>query len=185
MVSSKSLYHSFNTGLERRRADPTKGGPPDIDDTTNHGTALLCGIAELGYRSRKGLPLTCHWQGDNDPFWITEMLKDTAHHLGHHLLPAVDDLHDAFPDEFVDGQVTIFYKRVMEWIERAQAIHNALSEHGVAPENAAWFSDDSELYDLVHEFLNLFQDAQRLDSQPRAAYPFRIRPTTVPPCQIP
>ena len=185
MNKSKALYHSFNAGLERRRAEPNKAGPPDIYDTTSHGTAVLCGIAELGYRSRKGLPLTCHWQGADDPFWITEMLEVAAYHLGYHLLPAIDDLHDAFPDEFVDEQLSIYYKRGMQWIERAQAIHDILSEHGVAPENARWFSDNSELYDIVHEFIRLFEDAQDLDKLPKASHPFRIRPTTVPPCHIP
>lgn len=185
MNTSKALYHSFNAGLERRRAEPSKGGPPDVYDTVSHGTAVLCGIAELGYRSRKGLPLTCYWQGADDPHWLTEMLEVAAFHLGYHLLPAIDDLHDAFLDEFVDEQLSIYYKRAMQWIERAQAAHNALSEHGVALENSAWFSDESELYDVVHEFIRLFEDAQNLDKLPKASHPFRIRPTTVPPCHIP
>ena len=185
MNRSHSLYRCFNEGLVLRRSEPTKGGLAYLHDTTNHGTALLCGITELGYRSRKGLPLTCYWQGTDDPFWITEMLEVAAYRLGNHLLPAIDDLHDALPDGFVDDQVTVFYKRVMKWIERAQAAHDALSEHGVAPENTSWFSDDSELYGIVHEFIGLFKDTQDLDSLPKTSRPFRIRPTTVPPCHIP
>ena len=75
MNRSHSLYRCFNEGLVLRRSEPTKGGLAYLHDTTNHGTALLCGITELGYRSRKGLPLTCYWQGTDDPFWITEMLE--------------------------------------------------------------------------------------------------------------
>jgi hypothetical protein len=48
MISSTSLYHSFNEGLVLRRSEPTKGGPAYLHDTDNHGTALLCGITELG-----------------------------------------------------------------------------------------------------------------------------------------
>ncbi len=185
MNTSQTLYYAFNTGLDQRRAEPSKGGPPDIYDTPNRGTALLSGIAELGYRSRNRLPLTCHWQGDDDPFWITEELAILAHHLGHHLLPAVDDLHDALPDSVIEKQVAAFYKRSMDWLEKAQKAYDALSGCGVASANAAWFDDNSKLYDIVHEFLNLFGDAQRLDSRPKASYPFRIRPTTVPLCSIP
>ena len=178
MNRSHSLYRCFNEGLVLRRSKPAKCGPVVLHDTANHGSALLSGLAELGYRVRKGLPLQCRWQGDDDPHWLSEILETQAYALGHHLLPAIDDFNDALPDEFAEDQVAVFYKRVMEWIERAQAAHDALSEHGVAPTNAAWFDDDSALYEIAHDFIRLFADAQDVVSQPRAQL-FKIRSTEV------
>lgn len=185
MKTPNALYRSFNAGLERRRATPRKDGPPDISDTANHGTGVRCGIAELGYQARNGLPLQCHWQGDDDPFWITDELNVLAYHLGYNLLPAIDDLRGGLPDDFIDKEVSAFYKRSLQWIAKAQSAHDLLADKGVVPENAHWFSDDSPLFEIVHEYIRLFKDAEKLDQLPKASHPFRIRPTTVPPCVIP
>ena len=185
MKTSQTLYQAFNRGLERRRAKPMENGGPDLDDVTNVATALIAGIADLGYRHRNGLALQCHFQGDNDAFWITESLEGLAYHLGCDLLPGVDDLHGGLPDSFVDQQVKTFYSRSLQLISKAQTVHDALSEYGVTPENARWFEDQSPLFEVAHEFLRLFDDARHIESLPRSSYSFRIRPTTVPLCQIP
>jgi hypothetical protein len=185
MNTSTILYQQFNRGLETRRAKPMEDGGPDLDDVTNVATALVAGVADLGYRHRNGLALQCHFQGDDDANWVTEALESLAYHLGCDLLPGVDDLRGYLSDTFVDQQIEAFYSRSLQLIAKAQAVHNALSEHGIAPENAAWFSDDSPIFDIAHEFLRLFKDAQQLDSLTQSSRPFRIRPTTVPLCSIP
>jgi hypothetical protein len=185
MKTSSILYQRFNRGLETRRAKPMEDGGPDLDDVTNVATALIAGVADLGYRHRNGLALQCHFQGDGDIHWVTEALESLAYHLGCDLLPGVDDLRGFLPDTFVDQQIEAFYSRSLQLIAKAQAVHDSLSEHGIAPENAAWFSDDSPIFDIAHEFLRLFKDAQQLDSLPQSSRPFRIRTTSVPLCSIP
>jgi hypothetical protein len=185
MKTSSILYQRFNRGLETRRAKPMEDGGPDLEDVTNVATALIAGVADLGYRHRNGLALQCHFQGDDDVYWISESLESLAYHLGCDLLPGVDDLRGCLPDTFVDQQTKAFYSQSMKLIAKAQAVHDALSEHGIAPENAAWFSDDSSIFHIAHEFLRLFKDAQQLESLPQPSRPFRVRNTTVPLCSIP
>ena len=185
MKTSQTLYHAFNRGLETRRAKPMEDGGPDLDDVTNVATALIAGVADLGYRHRNGLALQCHFQGDEDRYWIAEALEGLSYHLGSDLLPSVDDLHGALSDAFVDQQIKIFYSRSLQLIAKAQGVHDALSEYGVAPENAHWFRNDSPLFEIAHEFIRLFEDARQLESLPQTCRSFRIRPTTVQPCPIP